>query len=232
MGRESKIPIKNWDVDDRPRERFIAHGPDGLSNAELFAILIQSGSLDKSAVELMREVLRSCGGNLKSLSEYSVRQLCEFKGIGEAKAVTIKAALELSKRRLEEYKFSKPSRINNSEDVFRIMRPVMMDLDHEEFWCLMLNNANIVTDRIMISSGGMTETTVDIRMIMRQVILCKACGVVILHNHPSGNLQPSVQDQRITGRIKEALNLFGIRLLDHVIVADNAYYSFADEGHL
>lgn len=232
MNNIKNISIKDWAVDDRPRERFIANGPDGLSNSELLAILIHSGTNDKSAVELMRDVMRSCNNDLNSLSDYSVRQLCEFKGIGMAKAVTIKAALELGKRRLDEFRYSKPARIQTSGDVFRIMRPVMFDLDHEEFWCIMLNNANLVTDRIMISSGGMTETTVDIRMIMRQVILCKACGIIISHNHPSGNLSPSVQDQKITDRIKQASGILGIRFLDHIIISGSGYFSFADEGRL
>lgn len=232
MKDKERLSIKDWAVDDRPRERFIANGPEGLSNAELLAILIHSGNSDKSAVDLMRDVMRGCGDNLKSLGDYTIQQLCAFKGIGEAKAVTIKAALELGKRRLDEFRFMQKVKIKCSEDVFKLMSPVMMDLDHEEFWCVMLNNANVVTDRILISSGGITETTVDVRMLMRRAILCKACGIIISHNHPSGNVSPSIHDCKITDKINNAAGLLGIKLFDHVIVVADGYYSFADEGRL
>lgn len=232
MENNDRLSIKNWAVDDRPRERLILNGPEALSNAELLAILIHSGSTDKSAVDLMREIMRSCGDNLKSLGDYTVKQLCSFKGIGEAKAVTIKAALELGRRRLDEFRSQARYSITSSRDAYNLMFPVMVDLDHEEFWCVMMNNANVVTDRILISSGGMTETSVDVRMIMRRAIICKACAIIISHNHPSGNTTPSMQDRKITERIKRASELIGIKLLDHIIVASSGYYSFADEGCL
>lgn len=232
MDNNDKLSIKNWAVDDRPRERLMLNGPESLSNAELLAILIHSGTSEKSAVDLMREIMRSCGDNLKSLGDYTVQQLCSFKGIGEAKAVTIKAALELGRRRLDEFRSSARISITSSRDVFNIMYPVMVDLDHEEFWCIMMNNANVVTDRILISSGGMTETTVDVRMIMRRALICRACAIIISHNHPSGNITPSIQDRKLTERIKRASELLGIKLLDHLIVTSSTYYSFADEGCL
>lgn len=224
--------IKDWAIDDRPREKMLEKGPSALSNAELLAILIGSGSQEKSAVELMRDVMRTCDDKLETLGHYTIAELCGFKGIGEAKAVTIMASVELGKRRLQEMNSKTVVSISSPDDIYKYMGAVMSELDHEEFWCIMLNNAHRIISRKMISSGGMSETTVDVRMIMREALLSKSCAIVLVHNHPSGNISPSTHDFRITSKIKEACDLMGIRLLDHLVYTDNSYYSMANEGRL
>lgn len=224
--------IKQWAEDDRPREKMLEKGAKALSNAELLAILIGSGTTDKSAVELMREVMRSCNDSLKALGQYSYAQLCAFKGIGPAKAVTIMAAVELGLRRLEEFNTESITRITSSDDIYRLMRHEMMDLPHEEFWCIMLNNAGKVIGKELIGRGGITQTTADVRLVMRAAIMARASAIVICHNHPSGNPAPSTDDTRLTAAIVSAGKLMNIRTLDHLIITSNGYYSFADEGKL
>lgn len=232
MEESSKLTIKEWAEDDRPRERLLSKGAASLSNADLLAILIGSGTTRQSAVELMREVMRSCGDSLRTLGEYNLSQLCAFNGIGTAKAVTIMAAIELGRRRLQEFEQAKSQKITCSTDIHAVMRYPMMELGHEEFWCLLLNNANILTDKVLISRGGITETAVDIRLILRAALLGKACSMILCHNHPSGNLKPSQEDIRLTHRVKQATDIMGIRLLDHVIISPCGFMSFADEQML
>ncbi len=230
--KRTRPSIKEWAEDDRPREKLLEKGPKALSTAELLAILIGSGSAEKSAVELMRDIMRSCGDSLKTLGQYSFQQLCAFKGIGPAKAVTIMAAVEIGIRRLEEFNNETITKVTSSKDIYHIMRPDMMELPHEEFWCIMLNNAGRVITKELIGRGGITQTTVDVRLIMRAALMARASAMIVCHNHPSGNITPSNDDIRLTTSIAEAGKLLNIRLLDHVIVASNGYYSFADEGRL
>ncbi len=230
--KKTRASIKEWAEDDRPREKLLEKGPKALSTAELLAILIGSGSAEKSAVELMRDIMRSCGDSLKTLGQYSFQQLCAFKGIGPAKAVTLMAAVEIGIRRLEEFNTETITRITSSDDIYRIMRPEMMDLPHEEFWSIMINNAGKVITKELIGRGGITQTAVDVRLVMRAALMARASAIIVCHNHPSGNITPSNDDIRLTASIAEAGKVLNIKLLDHVIVASNGYYSFADEGKL
>jgi DNA repair protein RadC len=223
--------IKHWAEDDRPREKLIAKGPTNLSDAELLAILIASGSRNESAVDLCKRILNSVGNNLGELAKLSVPDLMKFKGIGDAKAITIVAALELGKRRrLAEA--TKREAITCSKDAYDILLPLFEDLKHEEFWVLLLNRANKVVRKEKVSAGGVAGTVVDNKMIMKLAIDTLASGMVLAHNHPSGNLKPSQQDVAVTRQIKQAGQLLDINLVDHLIVTDHGYYSFADEGAL
>lgn len=223
--------IKHWAEDDRPREKLIAKGPTNLSDAELLAILIASGSRNESAVDLCKRILNSVGNNLGELAKLSVPDLMKFKGIGDAKAITIVAALELGKRRrLAEA--TKREAITCSKDAYDILLPLFEDLKHEEFWVLLLNRANKVVRKEKVSAGGVAGTVVDNKMIMKLAIDTLASGIVLAHNHPSGNLKPSQQDVAVTRQIKQAGQLLDINLVDHLIVTDHGYYSFADEGAL
>ena len=226
---EQKITIKQWAEDDRPREKLMLKGKASLSDAELLAILIGSGSRDESAVELCQRVLRENHQNLAVLARQGVKQLLKFKGIGEAKALTIIAALELGQRRRLSDKLIVP-KITCSNDVYELMQPLLGDLDHEEFWVLLLNNSNEVKHTLALSKGGMTGTVVDVRMLFREALDYKATGVILAHNHPSGKLKPSDADIQITKKIKEAGKVMDIQVLDHLIVTEHSYYSFADEG--
>lgn len=223
--------IKHWAEDDRPREKLIAKGPTNLSDAELLAILIASGSRNESAVDLCKRILNSVGNNLGELAKLSVPDLMKFKGIGDAKAITIVAALELGKRRrLAEA--TKREAITCSKDAYDILLPLFEDLKHEEFWVLLLNRTNKVVRKEKVSAGGVAGTVVDNKMIMKLAIDTLASGIVLAHNHPSGNLKPSQQDVAVTRQIKQAGQLLDINLVDHLIVTDHGYYSFADEGAL
>ena len=221
--------IKSWAEEDRPREKLMEKGRHALTEAELIAILIASGSRNETAVELSKRILTSVSNDLNDLGKLSVKELMKFKGIGEAKAISIVAALELGRRR-KETKISKREKITTSKDVYEIMRPSMMDLPHEEFWLLMLNRANSVIKKELISRGGVAGTVVDSKLIFKTAIENYACSIIICHNHPSGNCKPSEQDIKITKNIKEAGKIMEIQLLDHLIVAENSFYSFADEG--
>lgn len=225
------LKITEWAVEDRPRERLWQKGPSSLSDAELIAILIGSGTRNKSAVDLAHELLALADNSLPELSKLSVAGIKKLKGIGEAKAVTIAAALELGRRRKMAEAADNPQ-IRSSADVFNIFSPLMEDLPHEEFWILFLNRANKVLGRLKISQGGVSGTVTDVRIVMKKAIEMLASGLVICHNHPSGNNSPSDADIRITQKIKEAGALMDIQLLDHLIVCGKNYYSFADNGAL
>lgn len=225
------IKITEWAVEDRPREKLIIKGAASLSDAELLGILISSGTKEKSAVDLGRELLSSAGNNLNYLGKLSVSDLKKIHGIGAAKAVTIIAALELGKRRkLAEALHSQ--KINNSKDIAAIFQPLLGDLPHEEFWILFLNKSNKVISKMKLSQGGVSGTVTDIRIIMKRAIEHLASGIIVCHNHPSGNLNPSESDIQLTDKIKESGNLLNIQLCDHLIISDNNYYSFADNGLL
>lgn len=225
------ISIKNWSEEDKPREKLMLKGKSILSDAELIAILIGSGSRNESAVELSKKILASVGNNLNELGKLNLNQLCSFKGIGEAKAISIIATMELARRRRSEAAVEL-TKIASSQTIFEIMQPIIGELQHEEFWVLHLNNANKIIAKTHLSKGGMTGTVVDVRIIFKGALECSAIGIVLCHNHPSGNLKPSEADKEITRKIKTAARSLDIIVLDHVIVTQNGYFSFADEGIL
>lgn len=227
----NSISIKNWSEDDRPREKLMLKGKSVLSDAELIAILIGSGSKNESAVELSKKILASVGNNLNELGKLNLSQLCNFKGIGEAKAVTIIAAMELARRRRSE-EVIELTKITSSKIIFEIMQPIIGELPHEEFWVLYLNNANKVIAKNQLSKGGMTGTVVDVRIIFKSALESGAVGILLCHNHPSGNLKPSEADIEITKKVTTAGKSLDINVLDHLIITQNGYYSFADEGIL
>ncbi len=221
--------IKSWAEEDRPREKLLDKGRHVLTEAELIAILIGSGSRDETAVELSKRILSSVGNNLNELGKLNVKELTKFKGIGEVKAIGIVAALELGRRR-KETESVKREKVITSKDVFEIMKPSMMDLPHEEFWLLMLNRASSVIKKELISRGGVSGTVVDAKIIFKTAVEQYASSIIICHNHPSGNLQPSDADIKLTKNIKEAGKIMEISLLDHLIITEKGFYSFADEG--
>ena len=226
-----KLTIRQLAEEDRPREKMMTKGSEALSDAELIAILIGSGNADESAVTLSQRMLASCSGDLNSLGKWGLENFCTFKGMGPAKSLTVMAALELGRRRkLQERK--ERTRITSSVDIYELFHPLMADLPTEEFWVLLLNRSNRVIDKVRISSGGIDQTTADVRTILREALLARATQMVLIHNHPSGNIQPSQEDKHITERIKGAGRLMNISVIDHVIVTDGAYYSFNDEGIL
>lgn len=226
-----KMSIKEWSMDDRPREKLMQSGRKALSNAELVAILLGSGTRDKSAVELSRDILNKAENSLNKLGEMSIKALMQFKGIGQAKAITLAAATELGRRRKAEIPEKKPV-IDNSNKAFQVLQPLVGDLAHEEFWVLFLNNSNQVVGKYRLSQGGMTSTIVDVRLVFKHALESLATAILIGHNHPSGKLRPSKQDHDITTQIKKAGEVMNIKLLDHLIVTEHGYYSFADEGVL
>ena len=222
-------PINQWAEDDRPREKFLLKGKSTLSDSELLAILIGSGSRNESAVQLCQRILASYENNLNTLGKMSVSQLMQFKGIGEAKAISIAAALELGRRRRAEDAIEL-KKITSSKAVFDIMQPIIGELPHEEFWVLYLNNSNKVIYKAQLSKGGITGTVVDIRIIFKMAFEQNATGLILSHNHPSGKLIASEADLKITKRIKEAGQTLEIQVLDHLIITENGYLSFQDEG--
>ncbi len=229
-----KLPsfsIKNWSQDDRPREKLRDKGKAALSDAELVAILIGSGSRSESAVELCKRILASVNNNLSALGKLSLKQLMEFKGIGEVKAITILAALELGRRRRGEEALQL-NKIDSSQSVFELMQPIIGELSHEEFWIIYLNNSNKVLQKNQLSKGGITGTLVDVRLALKTAIEVGAVGIILTHNHPSGTLKPSEADKQITQKLKNAGESLDIKVLDHLIITENAYFSFADEGML
>lgn len=225
----SSSPISAWAEDDRPREKMLLRGPGALSDAELVAILLGSGSRDESAVELARRILKEADNNLNSLGRTTIHALTDFKGVGHAKAVTLKAALELGKRR-SAADITQQSRITGSSDVYALLHPKLCDLHHEEFWVLLLNRANMVLSCEQISKGGMTGTIADPKVIFKIALMKGACSIILAHNHPSGNTKPSEADISLTKKLAAAGNQLDIGVLDHLIVCDAGYYSFADEG--
>jgi DNA repair protein RadC len=222
-------PINQWAEDDRPREKFLLKGKSTLSDSELLAILIGSGSRNESAVQLCQRILASAENNLNTLGKISVAQLMKFKGIGEAKAISIAAALELGRRRRAEDAIDL-KKITSSKAVFNIMQPIIGELPHEEFWVLYLNNSNKVIYKAQLSKGGITGTVVDIRLVFKIAFEQNATGLILSHNHPSGKLIASEADLKITKRIKEAGQTLEIQVLDHIIITENGYLSFQDEG--
>lgn len=227
----TSFSIKNWKEDDRPREKLIAKGKSALSDAELIAILIGSGNRNESAVALAKRILASVDNNLNALARLSVKQLMQFKGIGEAKAVSIVTALELGRRRRLEEALTQP-KITSSKAVFEIMQPIIGDLQHEEFWVLYLNNSNKIIAKTQLSKGGITGTLVDTRLIFKRAMELSSVGIIIAHNHPSGTLNPSNADKTLTEKIKIAATTLDIKLLDHLIITEKAYFSFADANIL
>lgn len=231
MEPEEKLSIKQWAIEDRPREKMMQKGISSLSDAELMAILIGSGNRKESAVELSRRILQSADNNLHQLGKYSMNHLTKFEGIGEAKAITILAALELGRRR-KESDLLKRDLVDSSRSVFEIFHPALADIPHEEFWVLLLNQSNKVINKVKISQGGVAATVVDTKLILNAAISALAPNIILCHNHPSGNRLPSTQDDQLTEKIKKAALTMDIRVLDHVIVCDDSYYSYADEARL
>jgi DNA repair protein RadC len=224
----SSFSIKAWNEDDRPREKLMLKGKTALSDAELIAILISSGSHDESAVSLSQRILASVENNLNELGRTSVSKLTHFKGIGEAKAIAIVAALELGRRRRGQEALER-KKITSSESVFELLQPILGDLPHEEFWGVYLNNANKVLQTLQLSKGGITGTIVDIRLTLKTALELGAVGMILAHNHPSGTLKPSQADKQLTKKIKMAGESLDIKVLDHLIITEKAYFSFADE---
>jgi len=228
---ENYLSIKNWAEDDRPREKLLNKGASVLSDAELLAIMIGSGSRNESAVQLCRKILKASHDNLNELARLSIDELCKFKGIGEAKAITISAALELGNRR-KTNEVRERARITQSRDLFELFEPILLDLKHEEFWVALLNGANKVLDVKRLTQGGTRQTVVDIPMILKMSLEKSAPAIAVAHNHPSGQDNPSREDDAITQRIKKGCEAIDVRLLDHIIIAGGKYYSFADEGKI
>jgi DNA repair protein RadC len=225
--KRASFTIKSWADGDRPREKLCQKGRSYLSDAELLAILIGTGSRDESAVCLAKRILSSANNNLNALGKISVNELMRFKGIGEAKAVTIAAALEIGRRRREESE-AKVTRISCSEDVNAVFQPILGELEHEEFWILYLNNANTILHKSQLSKGGITGTLVDCRLVLKKALELGAVALILAHNHPSGILKPSEADKKLTVKLRTAAAALDIKVLDHLIIAEKAFYSFAD----
>ena len=229
--QEEKYSIKQWAKDDRPREKVLAKGADALSDSELIAILLTNGTREKSAVDLAKDILRAGKDNLNELGKLSVKELMKIKGIGEAKAITIVAALEIGRRR-QAVASREKTVVTSSTDVAHYLQALLKDYRHEVFAVLFLNRANKINHFQVISEGGMTGTVADPRIILRKALEEDAVSIILCHNHPSGSLKPSRADEELTLKIKEAARYFDIKVLDHLIVSDDGYYSFADEGIL
>ena len=229
MAENSFFPITNWSEDDKPREKLMLKGKSVLSDAELIAILIGSGSRNESAVDLSKRILASVDNNLNALGKLSLSQLMQFRGIGEAKAVCIIAVLELGRRRRGEDAVEL-KKITSSKIIFEIMQPIIGELPHEEFWIIYMNNSNKVISKSQLSKGGITGTLVDVRIVFKTALEMGATALILCHNHPSGTLIPSDADKQITRKLKLAGDSLEIKVLDHLIVTETSYYSFADEG--
>jgi DNA repair protein RadC len=231
MEENKRLTIKSWAEEDRPREKMAEKGAFALSDAELIAIILGSGTREMTAVDLAKNLLNSVNNDLNKLGKMSIRDLQKYKGIGAARAVTVAAAMELGRRRKESDK-QKKEKILQSKDIYDIFYPLLSDLTHEEFWMIYLDVSKTVISKVKIGMGGTDSTTVDIKLIAKSAIECLASSAVAVHNHPSGNVTPSVHDRLLTTKIQQALSFFNISLDDHIIVADNRYYSFADESAL
>ena len=225
------LTIAHWAEDDQPREKLRDKGAQALSNAELLAILIGSGTSGVSAVQLMQDVLNGCNNNLNTLGKLTIRQLMDYKGIGEAKAITILAACELGKRRQQEKPEERPD-LSTATRIYNHMHPLLQDSDVEEFWVLLMNQNYRLIRKMCISHGGITEVAVDIRIIMREAVLANATILAVCHNHPSGNLRPSEMDNQLTSSLQKACQVMRIHLQDHVIITDGAYYSYHEKGRI
>lgn len=230
-GFNSKLNITQWAEEDRPREKMERLGPQALSDAELLAILVGSGSTKEDAVSLMKRILADCNNNLNTLGKKSIHDLCKYTGIGPAKAITIMAACELGKRRQKEKPEERPD-LGTATRIYNFMHPLMQDLDTEEFWLLLMNqNYRLIRD-IKIGQGGISEVAVDVRIIIKEALLCNATIIAVCHNHPSGSLRPSRADDDLTKSILAACNTMRLKFLDHVIVTDGAYYSYHEKGRV
>jgi DNA repair protein RadC len=231
MEESNSFSIKNWNEDDRPREKLLLKGRTALSDAELIAILIGSGSRNESAVSLSQRILASVSNNLSELGRLSIPELMEFKGIGEAKAICIAAAMELGRRRRTGEALER-KKITSSNSVFEYVQPIIGELPHEEFWILYLNNSNKIIKSAQLSKGGITGTVVDVRLAFKDALQLGAVGIILAHNHPSGTLKPSQADIQLTKKLKTAGDSLDIKVLDHLIITEKAYFSFADENML
>ncbi len=227
----TKLNINQWAEEDRPREKLMTLGAEALSNAELLAILIGSGSTKETAVELMKRILVNCHNNLNTLGKMSIRDLCQYNGIGEAKAITILAACELGKRRVREKAEERPQ-LSTATDIYNYMYTRTQDLDVEEAWIVLMNQNYRLIKTVRLSHGGLTETAVDVRVAMKEAIMANATVMVLCHNHPSNNPKPSKDDDRLTERMKKACELMRIHFLDHIILTDGMYYSYHEMGRL
>jgi len=227
----SKLNINQWAEEDRPREKMERLGAEALSDAELLAILVGSGSPQEDAVSLMKRILNDCNNNLNTLGKMTLRQLCEYNGVGPAKAITILAACELGKRRQMEKPEERPD-LGTATKIYNHMHPVLQDCDVEEFWLLLMNQNNRLIKKVRISHGGITEVSVDIRIIMREAVLANATIIAVCHNHPSGNLRPSTADNDLTNQLQRACQLMRIHFMDHVIITDGNYFSYRETGRL
>ena len=227
----SKLAIKEWNPEDRPREKLAALGPDALTNAELLAILIGAGSENETSVSLMQRVLHDCNDNLGNLGKLSLHELTAYRGIGPAKAITIIAAMELGRRRAASRPADRPQ-IASSQAIYDLMAEKLRDLHNEECHVIMLNNALRLIGTKCVSRGGLTGTTVDVRLVLREALLVRATSIALCHNHPSGTLKPSRADDELTRRLSEAAAQVNIKLIDHLIITDGAYYSYNDQGRL
>ncbi len=221
--------IRSWAEDDRPREKLLLKGKSALSDAELIAILIGSGNTEETAVDLSKRILQSLNNNLSELGKLTVKDLMQFKGIGEAKAISIIAALELGRRR-KDSEPEKRVKITGSQSAFDTIYPHLGDLNHEEFWVIFLNRANAVIGKQNISKGGVSGTVVDPKVVFKMAVQFPASGIILAHNHPSGNLKPSQADHQLTRKLKEAGKALDIPVLDHLIIGERDYFSFVDEG--
>jgi DNA repair protein RadC len=226
---DNKIGIKSWAEADRPREKLSAQGRRALTDAELIAILIGSGSRNETAVELSKRILHHYDNDLNKLGKASINELSNFKGIGEAKAISIIAALEIGRRR-NETESKTPEFVGLSKDAYDIMRRHLVDLQHEEFWIILTGRSAKVLGKELVSKGGLSNTLIDLKVIFGAALQYKANGIVLVHNHPSGNLKPSHEDMALTKRIADAGRILDIMVTDHLIITDNGYYSFADNG--
>ncbi|WP_435413494.1 RadC family protein [Psychroserpens mesophilus] len=229
--KPTSFSIKNWSQDDQPREKLRDKGKSSLSDAELVAILIGSGNREESAVALSKRILASVNNNLNALGKLSLKQLMTFKGIGEAKAISIAAALEIGRRRRGNEALEQ-NKISSSVSVFELMQPIIGELPHEEFWIIYLNNSNKVIQKNQLSKGGITGTLVDVRLALKTALEVGAVGLILAHNHPSGTLKPSEADKNLTQKLKVAAQSLDIKVLDHLIITESSYFSFADESLL
>ena len=226
-----KLTIANWAEEDKPREKLERLGASALSNAELLGILIGSGSTDESAVDLMKRILKDCDNNLNQLGKKTIRELTQYKGMGPAKAITILAACELGKRRAMVKVEERPT-LNSAARIYDLMHPHLQDLDVEEAWILLLNQGMKLIKKMRISHGGISETAVDVRLILKEALLCNATVLALCHNHPSNHLKPSLNDDQLTQRVKKACDTMRIHFLDHLIITDGDYYSYQENGRL
>ena len=231
MTEPAKLSVKDWSPEDRPREKLLYKGVHSLSDTELVAIILGSGSREESVVNLSQRILQSVNNNINRLGKLSIKQLMQFKGIGEAKAISIVAALELGKRRKAEEIRNRES-ILFSRDIYEYFHPLLGDLCYEEFWVLFLNRASKVIDKLKVSQGGVSATIVDAKIIYKEALLRLATGVALCHNHPSGNPSPSSDDDKITVQLQRGLKFLDMDLRDHVIVCDGQFYSYADENRI